>query len=171
MLCSLSGIAVFFLPTFLDRRMLSFFLRERGRELLKRTGNGTLLTAEISNTDKSRVKIAIDGDDYALIWADRTSHEIIIEGVAARYHICQEDVLGILPFKYMNHLGAEITYRIDSKTVLCIAIARVSYLLELTRQVPLLAPFRNRIKNKILQEINGSVGSAALDSTLINRIT
>lgn len=157
-LSSLSGMAMFFLPTVFDRRLVSFFLRNRGRDLLHRTGDGTLLTAEISNADDSAMKISIDGDDHALIWADRTSRRLIIEGVAARYHICEEDVVRIAPFVFVNYVGADISYRIDDDIVLRIAIARVSSLLELTRQLPFLAFLRKRIRNRVLDEVTASVG-------------
>ena len=72
-----------------------------------------------------------------------------MEGVAARYMIRAADVADLRPFQFMNYNGAKITFRIDDKTSLTIAIARVSLLLELARQAPVLFFLRKLIRNRI----------------------
>ncbi len=73
----------------------------------------------------------------------------IVRNAGARYLIRAEDVADFRPFQFMNYVGAEITFRISEEVSLSIAIARVSMLLELTRQLPFLFFLQKRIKNRI----------------------
>lgn len=157
-----AGISLFFAPILCDRWIVRFVVGSRASALVRRSGK--LLCAEISNTDRSKMTVSIDGDDYVLLLADQDHHRLLIEGIAARYMIRSSDVTDLQPFQYLNYVGAELTYRIDSKTTLSLAIARVSLLLELTRQVPPLFFLRRLIKNRILrtcEEVLGSIPSAA----------
>lgn len=145
---TLCGFVCFLAPVLLDRHVMRLLLGQRGSHLLAH--EGTVLCAEISEADRSRLKISIDGDDYILLLADAQERRLLIEGVAARYQICGEDVQYVDEFEWLNYLGAEIEYRVDEDTTLRIAIARVSMLLELTRQLPFLLFLRKRIRNRIL---------------------
>ena len=93
------------------------------------------MAAELSNADRSKMKISIDGDDHVLVLFDEDSRRLVIEGIGARYQMRAADV-HVEPFEFMNYVGADITCRIDSQTQLRVAIARVSMLLELIRQLP-----------------------------------
>src|SRR5688572_25361519 len=145
----LAGISCFFAPLLLDRYIMRLLLGSRGSELVHRPGD--LLCAEISHTDRTKMKISIDGDDYVLVLADYVNRRLLIEGVAARYMIRATDVTDLQPFEFLNYVGAQITFRINDKTPLSIAIARVSMLLEVIRQVPILFFLRKRIRNRILR--------------------
>ncbi|KAA5547070.1 hypothetical protein FYK55_01230 [Roseiconus nitratireducens] len=147
---SLSGIAMFFLPLLLDRYLVAWCIGWRGKELLDQP-DGDVFAAEVSDTDRTRMKIQIDGDDYVLVRMDETQGRLWIEGVSARYQVQRRDVLAIEPFQFMNYLGAELEYRIDDETSLRIAIARVSMLWEVTNQLPFLAFLRKRIPNRPLR--------------------
>jgi hypothetical protein len=150
--CSLLGIVTFFLPAKLDRQIICRLLGDRGRELIERSSLAKTMTAELSDADRAKMrKISIDGDDHLLILFDEKDHRLMIEGIGARYQIRAADVEKLTPFEFLNYLGVEITYRIDSETSLRVAIARVSMLLELIRQVPVLSFLRGRISNKLLE--------------------
>jgi hypothetical protein len=146
---AIAGVACFFVPVMLDRFIMKLVIGSRGAELANRPGN--LLCAEISDTDRTKMKMSIDGDDYVLLLADHANQRLLIEGIAARYMIRAKDVTDLRPFQFMNYVGAEITFRINDKTSLSIAIARVSMLFEITRQLPFLFFLRKRIKNRILE--------------------
>ena len=150
--CSLSGIAMFFVPLMFDRKLVAWCTGERGSELLQ-TG-GEILTAEISDSNPAKQKIEIDGDDYVLMKLDSKHRRLQIEGISARYQILRDDVVSIDPFLFMNYLGAVVDYRIDDTTRLKIAVARVSTLYEVTRQIPILFFVRKKIKNRILVSLN-----------------
>jgi hypothetical protein len=145
---SIAGVACFFLPVTLDRLIMKLVLGSRGTGLARRRGD--ILCAEISDTDRTKMKISIDGDDYVLVLADYANHRLLIEGIAARYLIRGIDVTDFRAFQFMNYVGAEITFRINDKASLSIAIARVSLLVELTRQLPFLFFLRKLIQNRIL---------------------
>jgi hypothetical protein len=144
-----SGIACFFVPLLLDRYIMKWLIGARGAELLRQRGE--LLCAEISHTDRSKMTVSIDGDDYVLILADVLNRRLLIEGVAARYMIRAQDVLQLEDFEFLNYVGAELSYRIDDEVILSIAIARVSILLELIRQLPILFFLRRMVRNRILR--------------------
>ncbi len=143
---SLCGLSCFFLPVTMDRFVMKRLLGSRGAELALYPGK--LLCAELSDADRSKMKISIDGDDYVLILADYENRRLLIEGVAARYLIRAEDVTDFCRFQFMNYVGAEITFRVGDEILLSVAIARVSLLLELTRQLPFLFFLQKRIKNR-----------------------
>ena len=149
--CSVSGILMFLLPVKFDRFILSWLIGRRGRDLTHRASGAKILSAEVSDTNRANMKITIDGDDHVLILFDEQHHRLLMEGQGARYQIRADDVEKLLPFEFMNYLGAEIVCRIDSQTHLRVALARVSMLLEVTRQLPFLFFLRKRIKNKVLQ--------------------
>jgi hypothetical protein len=157
-----TGISLFFAPVVFDRWIVRFVVGSRASELVRRRGK--LLCAEISDTDRSKMTVSIDGDDYVLLLADQDHRRLLIEGIAARYMIRSSDVTDLQPFQYLNYVGAELTYRIDDQTTLSLAIARVSMLLELTRQVPVLFFLRRLIRNRILrtcEEVLGPIPSVA----------
>jgi hypothetical protein len=143
------GMACFFAPVLLDRYLMRLLIGSRGSELVRRPG--TVLCAEISNTDRSKMTISIDGDDYVLLLADAENRRLLIDGVAARYMIRAEDVTELKPFQFLNYVGAQMTFRINGTVQLGLAIARVSLLLELIRQLPFLFFLQKRIKNRILK--------------------
>lgn len=145
----LGGIACFFAPLLLDRFLMRLLIGSRGSELVRRPGR--LLCAEISDTDRSKMKISIDGDDYVLMLADDENQRLLLEGVAARYMIRAEDVTDLREFEFMSYVGAELTFRISETVCLSLAIARVSLLSELISQLPFLYFLRKRIKNPILK--------------------
>lgn len=145
---SLAGVSLFFLPVLLDRFIMKVLVGSRGAKLRCRPGD--LLCAEISDTDRSKMKVTIDGDDYILLLADYVHGRLLIEGIAARYMLRAADVTDLQPFEFMNYVGTEITFRINDETSLSLAIARVSLLLEITRQLPVLFFLRKLIKNRIL---------------------
>ena len=147
--CTLSGILTLFLPAKLDRRIVSWLIGDRGHELLGRSSRACIMAAELSNADRSKMKISIDGDDHVLVLFDEDSRRLVIEGIGARYQMRAADVQ-VEPFEFMNYVGVEITCRIDSQTQLRVAIARVSMLLELIRQLPFLFFLRKRISNRLL---------------------
>jgi len=144
----IAGIACFFAPVVFDRHIMSMLTGSRGAEL--RLQPGEMLCAEISDADRSKMKISIDGDDYVLLLADEHDNRLIVEGIAARYQIRGTDVVEINDFEFMNYIGAEIAVRIDDDVLLRIAVARVSMLFEVTRQLPFLFFLRKSIKNRIL---------------------
>ena len=108
------------------------------------------MAAELSNADRSKMKLTIDGDDHVLIRFDEENRRLMIEGIGARYQVRAADVEKLEPFEFMNFVGVELDYRIDSQTHLRVAIARVSMLLELIRQLPFLFLFAKRIPNRLL---------------------
>jgi hypothetical protein len=144
---AVTGIALFFLPLMLDRSIMKLLLGARGVELARVPGG--ILCAEVSDPDRAKIKISVDGDDYVLLLADRANRRLLMEGVAARYMIRAADVVDLRPFAFVNYVGAEIAFRINDNTTLAIAIARVSPLLELTRQAPVLSFLRKLIRNRI----------------------
>lgn len=156
--CSLSGMLMFFLPVVCDRYIMCWLIGDRGRELFERAGTTKILTTELSSADRSRMKLSIDGDDYVLIFPDDVNRRLLIEGIGARYQIRSEDVEQLLPFQFMNYLGVEIVCNIGTEGTLHIALARVSYLLEITRQIPILFFLRGRISNKLLIRISEVFG-------------
>jgi hypothetical protein len=149
--CSLSGIVVLFLPAKLDRQIVGWLMGDRARRLLARASSAEIMAAELSHADRSTMKISIDGDDHVLVFFDDTNRRLMIEGIAARYQIRAADIEELAPFEWMNYVGVEISYRIDPQTRLQVAIARVSVILELIRQVPLLFFLRKRMSNRLLE--------------------
>jgi hypothetical protein len=147
--CSLSGIATFFLPLVFYRGIVCRLMGERAWNLTAHAKSTDLVAAELSHADRAKMKIRIDGDDYVLVHCDSRKRRLVIEGIAARYQIRADDVETIAPFIWMNHVGVEIGCRIDPQTTLRIAIARVSVLYELTRQIPPLFFLRNKIPNRL----------------------
>ena len=73
-----------------------------------------------------------------------------MEGTGARYRIRAEDVKFLASFQILNYVGAELVCRINGDAKLRFAVARVSTLLEITRQLPFLFFLRKRIGNKVL---------------------
>jgi hypothetical protein len=151
----IAGIALFFVPVLLDRLIMKLLIGTRGTSLAARPGE--LLCAEISDADRSKMKLSIDGDDYVLLLADYANRRLLVEGIAARYMIRAQDVTDLRPFQFVNYVGAEITFRISDQVSLRIAIARVSVLLEFTRQAPLLAFLKKLIRNRILKTSAGAL--------------
>lgn len=82
-----------------------------------------------------------------------------MEGIAARYQIRAEDVEWVVPFEWMNHVGVELSYRINEATSLRLAIARPSMMTELLRQAPILFFLRPMISNRINQRFSEVLGS------------
>ncbi len=156
-LCTLSGMGCFFVPAIFSRSIASWFVGTRGRELRKRAGAMKLRSAELSNGDLGRQRLAIDGDDYVLIYMDATSRRLLIEGVAARYQIRGEDVRFVRTFIFENYIGAQICCRIDDQTDLLFAIARVSLAYEVTRQLPFLFFMRKWIRNRLCEEASATL--------------
>ncbi len=156
--CSLSGMLMFFLPVVCDRYVMCAIIGDRGKKLIERAGTTKILTTELSNADRSKMKLSIDGDDYVLIFPDDVNRRLLIEGIGARYQIRSEDVEQLLPFQFMNYLGVEIVCSIGTEGTLHIALARVSYLLEITRQIPILFFLRGRISNRLLIRISEVFG-------------
>lgn len=155
--CSLSGIAVFFSPACFDRHIVGWLIGERGRRLIERAGMTQIMAAEISNADRTRLKIAIDADDHVLIYPDADHRRILIEGTAARYQIRAEDVDTIDPFEFENYVGVQVSCRVGD-TNLFMAVARVSILLELIRQVPILFFLRGWMANRLFQRFSEVLG-------------
>jgi len=149
--CSVGGIITFFVPSKFHRQIVSWLIGARARELAERSGGTDIMAAELSDSDRTKMaKLSIDGDDHVLIFFDDKNCRLLIEGVGARYQIRAADVRMLAPFTFKNYLGVEIAYQIDPHTQLQIAIARVSILLELVRQVPILWFLRGWISNKLL---------------------
>lgn len=147
---SLSGMAAFFVPTKFDRFIIRWILGERGKQLLEQAGASQTSTAEISNPDPSQMmKISIDGDDHVLIYFDKENHRVVMEGTAARYQIRAEDVELLEPFEFMNYVGVQIGFRIENKAHLQLAVARVSIVAEIIRQVPILFFLKRFIPRKL----------------------
>ena len=159
--CSVSGILLFLVPVKLDRFILRWLTGRRGHELAQRAAGAKMMSAEISDADRSNMKITIDGDDQVLILFDEQNRRLMMEGLGARYQIRAADIEKLLPFQFMNYLGVEIVCRIDSQTRLRLALARVSMLLEVTRQLPFLFFLRKRIKNKLLQHCERTLRTGA----------
>lgn len=148
---SLTGFACFFVPSKLDKRIIRWLIGERAQHLFDRAGGARgLLAAELSRPDQ-QVQLSIDGDDHVLVYADPAAGELLIEGTGARYRIRSSDLKYIARFEFMNYVGAEIRCRINDEADLHVAIARVSLLLELTRQLPFLGFLRKRIRNRVLE--------------------
>ncbi|MBD3672114.1 MAG: hypothetical protein HUJ26_01195 [Planctomycetaceae bacterium] len=148
--CSLSGFLTFFIPAKGDRMIISRMIGERARDKVESFPRADILSAELGKPGIEGQKLSIDGDDHVLVFFDRERKRLLIEGIGARYQICSEDVTHLAEFEFMNYLGAEISCRIDDETELEFAIAKVSILFELLRQMPLLFFLRKRIKNKVL---------------------
>ena len=117
-----------------------------------------ILSAEISNPEKSQLKISIDGDDYALIGFDLDRREVLIEGVSARYRIRSEDVEFIIPFEWTNYLGVEIKCRVDDDVDLHFVAARTSLLLETIRQLPFLLFLKRYIPLELYKSFIAALG-------------
>lgn len=145
---SISGVLCFFLPVKLDRYIVRWILGKRGADLLER-GRGEIVVAELSQADQSRMKISIDGDDYVMAFFDSKNRQILIEGISARYKILESDVRRLRPFEYINYIGVEVTYLIGNEILLTIAIARVSMLTELIRQLPVLFFLKRYVRNRL----------------------
>jgi hypothetical protein len=156
----LGGMTCFFVPVLFDRLLMRLLIGSRGSELVSQPGE--VLCAEISNNDRSKMKVSIDGDDYVLFLADTKNQRLLIEGVAARYMIRAEDVTELKPFQFMNYVGAEIVFRINDSVCLGLAIARVSVLLELIRQLPILFFLEKRIKNRIFKACQEALGDGEM---------
>lgn len=148
---SLSGFAMFFVPSKFDKQIIRFLVGDRASHLFERAGAGEeLLSSELSRAD-NKITVSVDGDDHVLILVDKTRRELLLEGTGARYRIRAEDVSYLAPFQFMNYVGAEIRCRVDDEVELHVAIARVSILVELTRQLPFLFFLRKRARNRVLQ--------------------
>jgi hypothetical protein len=145
---SLCGLGCFFIPLCLDRQIVGWLIGERGRRLIERAGMIQIMAAEASDADRNRMKLSIDGDDHVLIFPDADRHRILIEGTAARYQICAEDVEAVERFEFMNYVGVQLVCRVGEAR-LFIAIARVSLALEFIHQLPVLFFLRGRISNKL----------------------
>lgn len=149
---SLSGMLCFFAPQILQFRINRWLIGQRGHELIDRAAGREILCAELSQADKN-ISISVDGDDHVLVLCDPDNGQVLVEGIAARYLIRQADVLSLSPFEFMNYIGAEVTYRVGDGVMLSIAIARVSILFELIRQLPFLSFLKRRIRNRILEQM------------------
>lgn len=152
--CSLSGIASFFVPVKFDRYVISWLIGNRGRELIERAGMAQIMSAEVSNADRASMKLSIDGDDHVLIFLDEAHRRILIEGTAARYQIRAADVEQLLPFEFMNYVGVEVVCKVSETARLHMAVARVSLMLEFIRQIPILFFLRSRIPNRLYQRFS-----------------
>ena len=150
--CSLSGFGFFFMPMYADRPIIRGVIGERAHELIARNPDATVLSSELSNADRSQMKLSIDGDDHVLILFDTQEKRLLIDGIGARYQIRADDVELLEPFVFTNYVGAEIVCRINAHTKLHFALARPSGLYELTRQLPFLFFVRKWIKNRLLEE-------------------
>lgn len=168
MMLGLTGFMCFFVPAIFDKPVAKCFLGSRGKELQHRAGSDDLLSAELANGDPSKQGIAIDADDNVLVFPDKQNKRLLIEGLAARYQIRSEDVIAVQPFVYTNYVGASIHYRINGQTDLWIALARVSLLYELTRQLPFLIFLRKRIKNRILDGVSEAIEPPVMMAELID---
>lgn len=169
LLVGLTGMMCFFIPAVFDKPIAKMFLGSRGSELQERAGSQKLLSAELANGDPSQQEIAIDADDNVLVFADERGKRLIIEGLAARYHIRQQDVIAVEPFVFTNYIGASIHFRLDEQTSLLIALARVSLLYEVTRQLPFLGFLRKRIKNRILDKVLPAIKPPVLMAEVIEQ--
>ena len=149
-LCSLTGVATFFIPVKGDKLILRWMLGERVHSRMGDFDSDHIMSSELSPPGPEGQKISIDGDDHVLIFFDDENRKIMIEGIGARYQIRAADVENLEAFEFMNYIGAEMTYRIDESISLTIAIARVSLLYEFIRQIPILFFLRKRIKNPLL---------------------
>lgn len=152
--CSLSGFLTFFIPAKGDRLIISRMIGERALDKVETFAGSETLSAELGKPGVEGQKLSIDGDDHVLVFFDRERKRLLVEGIGARYQICSEDVTHLAEFEFMNYLGAEISCRIDDETELEIAIARVSILFELLRQIPIFYFLRKRIKNRILAMVS-----------------
>ncbi|MEQ9412049.1 MAG: hypothetical protein RIK87_30335 [Fuerstiella sp.] len=148
--CSLSGIVLFFLPAKFDRQIISWLIGDRGRALMEQAGLAGIMSAELSNAEQKDMKLSIDGDDHVLIFPDHAGRRLMIEGIGARYQIRADDVVVLRPFRFMNYVGAEVVCQIDDDTQFRFAVARVSLLAELIRQLPFLFFLRGKIRNRLL---------------------
>ena len=120
--CSISGVLCFFLPV------------------------------KLSQADQSHMEISVDGDDYVMAFFDSKNRQILIEGISARYKILETDARRLRPFEDINYIGVEVTYLIGSQIPLRIAIARVSMLKELIRQLPVLSFLKRYVRNRLLDK-------------------
>ncbi|TWT79114.1 hypothetical protein CA13_05110 [Planctomycetes bacterium CA13] len=162
-LCGILGVGCFFAPSLFDKQLVSMFLGDRGSELRRYASATGVRSAELSDGDLTKQAISIDGDDFVLIYMDQENRRLLIEGISARYQIRSEDVVSVEPFVFTNYIGAQICCRIDEQTDLLFAVARVSLLFEITRQLPFLKFLRKRIQNKLLEEIAETLGFAIVE--------
>lgn len=151
-LCSLSGIATFFIPVKGDKLILRRMLGDRVRSRVDKFDSDHIATSELSPPGPEGQKLSIDGDDHVMIFFDDENRRIMIEGIGARYQIRAQDVYSLTSFDFMNYIGAAITYHIDENTTLEIAVARVSLMTEFIRQAPFLFFARKWIKNPLLEK-------------------
>ncbi|MEZ6089318.1 MAG: hypothetical protein R3C05_15055 [Pirellulaceae bacterium] len=147
-MCSLTGMLCFFAPVLFSKQIAAWFIGPRYRELKTRAGEAKLLITEVSDGDLSKQKLSIDGDDYVAVFFDESNRRILIEGISARYQIRCEDIELVEPFVFLNYLGARINCRVG-EAQLSFAVASVSMLFELTRQVPVLFFLKRWVKNPI----------------------
>ena len=157
----ISGMACFFAPAVFAKQIAFLFLQQRGWRLHSMASPEKLMTSELSDGAVGKQKIEIDGDDYVLIFMDKANQRILMEGIAARYQIRSEDVISVEDFMFINYVGARIRCRIGEDAELCFAIAKVSILFELTRQLPFLIFLRKRIRNRLLEESLLTLGTGS----------
>jgi hypothetical protein len=148
--CAAAGILALFLPLMLYEFMVQWLLGDRANALLQRAPSAQTMVAELTDAETS-AKISIDGCDHVLLLFDEDNRRVMMEGIGARYQICAANVETITPFEFMNHIGAQIAYRIDPQTCLRIVVARASVLAELRRRLPLLGFLRAFRSNKLLE--------------------
>lgn len=167
--CTLTGFACFLIPTKGDRLIYRWLLGDRLRDTMARVPNAEMITAELGPPGDEQ-EIAINSDDYVAALFDTEGGRLLIEGTNARYQIRRDDVVSIRSFVFMNYLGAEIVAHVgsdDDFAELGIAIARVSLLYEITRQIPLLFFLRRRIGNPVLERAWATLGDP--DQTFVDR--
>jgi len=100
--CSFSGILTFFVPAKLDRQIVSWLIGGRGHELVQRSNMANVMAAELSDADRSKMKITIDGDDHVLIRFDEENRRLMIEGIGARYQVRAADVEKVEAFEFLK---------------------------------------------------------------------
>lgn len=146
--CSMSGIAMFFVPVMADRLLVSWLIGDRGQKLWERANSTRLMTAEVTHGDTTNMKLSISGDDFGLILPDEANHRVLIEGIGARYQIRAADVEKVAPYLFMNNQGVEVIFWIDDVR-LHLAVARTSLMVEFLRQAPILFFLKGLIKNRL----------------------
>ena len=151
--CSLLGIATFFLAVKYDWLATRYLIGERLDRTLEHAGDAVRVTGELGPPGENQT-ISISSDDHVLMYCDRANQRLLIEGINARYQIRREDIQAIRRFEFMSYLGAEIEYRIDDATVLGIAVARNTLLRELIRQAPILFFLKRFVRNVVLDELH-----------------
>ena len=152
--CSLSGFLAFFIPAKGDRLIITRMIGHRVRDRFDSLAPVDTLSAELGKSGVEGQQLSIDGDDHVVIFFDRERKRLLIEGIGARYQVRADDVTHLAEFEFMNYLGAEISCRIDDETELEMAIAKVSILFELLRQIPIFYFLRKRIKNRVLTMVS-----------------